>query len=404
MKISQAASTCLLLAQCASAEAVMDCSKHVRPVHECEESTAISIYDTNPESPDGKHICFIKYSGIVRDGHTGAPVRTDVMIKNRETEQSRKIYEASCNNHNGVNAIWINDSLLAFQVGMFKDFVIYDINTNKSVFGLIDGELGHKSFGNILFFSICNSRRQTIDSSLPPLPQEREGIHMMDCLTGKTTLVAAKADIIGAFASQNPAVPETEAKILHVEPNPANDKIMFDYRYPLPADGGWESIHGFVFADGTGIRWVKERPMHVVWFDNADMFGVDTGDPEKNIYRYDLSGNRLELLGGRSTHVGASPDRQWYIGESSFYEPEEDGFTRVHLYKRGLKTPFARLAEWKNAKVTWTWVAHANPSFSADGKRAYFIRALDGQDKFEAVTINLGEIAPREEARRQNRQ
>jgi hypothetical protein len=380
------------MAQCVHAEAMFDYSKHVRPVHQCNQSTAISIYDTSPESPDGKHICFIKYSEVVRDGHRGVPVMTDVMIQNRETGQTRKIYQASCNNHNGVNAIWINNSLIAFQVGMFKDFVLWDINTNKSVFGLIEGELGHKSFGNILYFSICNSRRLTIDDTRTPLVPEREGIHRLDCLTGEITRVVGKAELIEAFAAQNPTVPKTEAKILHVESNPANDKIMFDYRYPLPADKGWESIHGFVFANGIGIRWVKERPMHAVWFDDTDMFGVDTHDPEKNFYRYDLLGKKLEMLGGRSTHVGASPDRQWYIGESAFYEPEQDGFTRVYLYKRGRKEPYALLAEWQNAKITWTWVAHVNPSYSSDGDRAYFIRASDQEDKFEAVMINFAEI------------
>ena len=47
------------------------------------------------------------------------------------------------------------------------------------------------------------------------------------------------------------------------------------------------------------------------------------------------------------------------------------------------------LSAWKNEKITWWWVAHVNPSFSADGKRLYFIRAVEGQDKFEAVYINL---------------
>ncbi|MEX2045449.1 MAG: hypothetical protein WD941_08865 [Opitutus sp.] len=49
----------------------------------------------------------------------------------------------------------------------------------------------------------------------------------------------------------------------------------------------------------------------------------------------------------------------------------------------------ALLSEWKNGKISWAWVAHANPSFSADGKRIYFIRASDREDKFEAVWLEL---------------
>jgi hypothetical protein len=187
-------------------------------------------------------------------------------------------------------------------------------------------------------------------------------------------------------------VTANEAKILHIEPNPTNDKIMFDYRHQSHSNEGWEELHGFMYADGSSIRWVKERPMHVVWFDNITMFGVDTTDPEKKIFRYDLYGKKLEMLGGTSTHVGTSPDREWYIGESAYYQPEEDGFTRVYLYKRGEKEPYALLAEWKNTKITWNWVAHVNPSFSADGKRTYFNRASSTEDKFEAVSINLADL------------
>ena len=377
-----------------NAQAQLDYSKYAQPLYKGKESTTLGIYDTNPESPDGTHVCYIKYPEIVRGGHLGMPVNANVMLENRMTGATREIFEVSCNNHNGANAIWISDSLLAFQVNDFKDFVVYDIEANRSVFGLVQGEIGHKSFGNLLFFSVCNARLQVYDKTRPPYPTEREGIYFLDCISGKTTLVTRKADITKAFSDQNKEVSKIETKILHVDPNSKNEKIMFDYRYRSNPAESWVSLHGFVHADGSGIRWIRERPMHVIWFDDDSMLGVDTGDREHRIHRYDLNGKKLEMLGGTSTHVGASPDREWYIGESGFYEPEEDGLTRVYLYKRGIDKPYALLSEWNNTKVTWTWVAHANPSFSSDGKRVYFIRASNSEDRFEAVYINLAEVGP----------
>jgi hypothetical protein len=288
--------------------------------------------------------------------------------------------------------MWVNDSLLAFQVNDFKDFVIYNILSNRSVFGLIEGELGHKSFGNLLFFSVCNARLLVYDKSRMLYPSGRQGIYSLNCITGEIVLAARKNDIIETFAAQNPNVSKNETKILHVEPNPQNDKIIFDYRYRGDSTTAWISLHGFAYANGMGIRWIKERPMHVVWFDNNSMFGVDTEDREHKIYRYDLFGEKLEMLGGTSTHVGASPNREWYVGESDFYKPEKDGFTRVYLYKRGEKQPYALLSEWNNTKITWTWVAHVNPSFSTDGKRIYFIQTSNYEDRYEAVFINLAEL------------
>jgi hypothetical protein len=372
--------------------AQLDYSKYIKQVYNGKESTALSIYDTNPESPDGKYICFIKYPEIVQGGHLGMPVKANVMLKNRTTGNTRMIFEVSCNNHNGVNAIWINDSLLAFQVNDFKDFIVYNTQSHRSVFGLIQGEIGHKSFGNLLFFSVCNARLLVYDKTRTLYKSEREGIYSLNCVTGEIGMVVRKDDIIEAFVAQNPNVSKNETKILHIDPNPQNDKIMFDYRYRSDSTKGWISLHGFVYANGTGIRWIKERPMHVVWFDNNSMFGVDTEDREHQIYRYDLYGEKLEMLGGTSTHVGASPNREWYVGESAFYKPEEDGFTRVYLYKRGERKPYALLSEWNNTKITWTWVAHVNPSFSTDGKRVYFIRASNSEDRYEAVFINLAEV------------
>lgn len=370
----------------------IDFTQYVKKIYEGEESTALSIYDANPESPDGKFVSFVRYDKIAEGGHSGPVVQADIMIKNNITGESWQIYKVWCNNHNGANALWINDSLITFQVNHLKDFVIYNVLSNKLLFKPINGELGHKSFGNILFYSICNSRLRTLDKTRKPYPAKKEGLFTINCINGEKKRVVKKTDIIDALIKQNPEITGEGAAILHVEPNADNSSILFDYRYVKDIKEGTEEMQGFVNADGSSIRWVKERPMHVVWFDNSNMFGVDTKDTEKKIYRYDLFGKKVELLGGTSTHVGGSPDRDWYIGESGYYGPEKDGFTRVYLYKRGKKEPFALLSEWSNSKITWKWVAHVNPSFSEDGHRAYFIRASNDKDKYDAVYIDLSNI------------
>jgi hypothetical protein len=232
----------------------------------------------------------------VQGGHSGKAGKADVIIKDRKTGNSRKIYEVTCTNHNGANAIWVNDSLISFMVNHLQDFAVYNIISDQSVFGLVKGELGHKSFGNILVYTKCNGRLLGPDKNRSPFDAEEEGIHSLNCISGEKNQFVKKIDIITAFKSQNPNVTKNEARILHVEPSPLNDKIMYDYRHPRNPDNRWEELHGFVFADGSGIRWVKERPMHVVWFGNDSMFGVDTKDPEKKIYKYDLFGEKMEML------------------------------------------------------------------------------------------------------------
>jgi len=379
----------ILFCTCAfspESKAQINLTSLVNPVYTGKESTAFSIYDVNPESPDGKYICFTRYQTIVQGGHGGPAAKANIMIQERLTGKTRKIYEVTCTNHNGANAVWVNDTIVAFHVNHLKDFAVYNVLRQKSMFGLISGELPHKSFNNSLVYTVCSSRLYEIDTTRTKYSPSEEGIYQLNCLTGKKKMIVAKSEIVKTFIAQNQEITGNRATILHVEPNPKGDKILFDYRH---FKGQKYELQGFVNADGTGIRWVPVRPMHVVWFDNNSMMGVDTSDPEKRIYQFDLQGNRKEMLGGTSTHVGGSPNRKWYVAESAYYVPENDGFTRVYLYRRGEVKPYALLAESNNSKIIWQWVAHLDSSFSADGKRVYFVRAVDNADKFEAVSIDL---------------
>ena len=364
----------------------IDLTKHVKSLHNGNESTSLSIYDTNPESPDGKHICYIHYSGIVQGGHNSGVIKSDVMIKNRLTGDTKKISEIRTDNHNGANTFWIDNTKIAYMGHYLHYFEVYDIKKNKLLYGPVKGELGHKSFQGKIFFSACNLRLLTPNKFREKFNVNAEGIYCLNVKSGDIKLVVSKKDIHIAFLKQNSHVTDKAIEILHVEPSPDNKSIFFDFRQQ-----GVGSLHGYVKADGTGVRWVQVRPMHVVWYDNTTMLGVKTDNPEKKIFRFDTKGNPLEMLGGTSTHVGASPDRNWYVGESAYYGPEEDGYTRVYLYQKGVREPVAILAEWKNSKITWKWVAHVNPSFSFDGKRIYFIRASDIEDKFEAVYLEISE-------------
>jgi len=371
-------------------QAQRDLSPWVRPVYEGGESTALSIFDTSPESPDGTYLMFVRYPAIVQGGHAGPEVMAEVMVKNRKSGALKKITEAQVTNHNGSNAFWVGDTLLASMVAHQKTFEVFNVVTGKSLFGKIEGELGHKAAGKYIFFSRCNGRRMARHPEREPYRKKEEGLWRLDVSDGTLKQLISKKKIIKAFVKQNPEITGNEVNLLHVDPNLRGDKILFDYRHKkTPESKRHEQLQGFVNADGSGARWVPKRPMHVVWYDNASMLGVDVDDPQKKIYRYDLWGKELELLAGKACHLGVSPDRQWYGGEGGYYRPEADGFTRAYLYKKGQAQAVGILSAWANEKITWWWVAHVNPSFSADSQRMYFIRAVEGTDKFEAAVLDL---------------
>jgi len=155
-----------------------DLSPWIKSVYQEEGSTALSIFDTNPESPNGEKVAFVYYPEIVQAGHQGPEVEAIVMVKNRKSNQVKEICKTWVTNHNGSNAFWVNDSLLATQVAHQKTFEVFDIVSGRSLFGKIEGELGHKVTGNCIFFSRCNSRRMARHPERIPYPKKEEGLCM----------------------------------------------------------------------------------------------------------------------------------------------------------------------------------------------------------------------------------
>jgi hypothetical protein len=364
-----------------------------RPLIDGEQSTILSIYDTSPESPDGAFLCYTRYQHLVRGGHRDGTVDVDVIVRDRRSGAERVLGTANATNHNGVNAVWINGRCLAWQQQYLHRLTVSDVVIGETLFGPIKGELPHKSFHGQLYFTACNNRLLFPDPTREPFVEAEEGIYRLDCRSGAIQAVVSKRRIADAFRKQYADLgPYESITILHLEPNATGDRLLFDFRHLRASNGRKENLQGIVDADGSNVRHIPVRPMHVVWDDEWSMLGVDTADPDKRIYRWSLDGRRLELLAGTATHVGVSPDRQWLVGEGGYYAPEADGFTRVYLYARGSDQPLALLDEWRNDLVTWRWVAHVNPAFSSDGSRLYYIRAHHDSERCQAVCMTLDDI------------
>lgn len=385
-------SVVLYIVMCYSCFAQVDLSNHVKRVYEGEKSTTLSIFNTNPESPNGRYLAYLKYKEIVKGDHRGPEVEAYLMIKERETAKTTEIATVHTTNHNGANALWVNDTLITCQIEHLQDFEIFNVKSGNSIHGRIRGELGHDARNNLIYFSRSNERLMELHKNRKPFNTSEEGIWTLDIISGKERQIVGLHKVENVFKQQNPDINNDRVQLLHVTPSPNGSKILFDYRhFKNPDDKKRKQLKGYVNLDGTDLRWVPKRPIHLVWLDENSFTGIDLQDDKKYVKRYDTYGNFIEISAGSSCHLGVSPDNQWLSGEFGYYWHEKDGFTRVYLYKNKETTPTAILAKWQKAKITWKWKAYVNPSFSSDGERIYFIRAVDGEDKFEAVYINLKE-------------
>ena len=371
-----------------SQSTILAISYKVKSVTNDPGSSCLSIFNTNPESSNGKFLAYCYYPQIVEGGHQGPCVVAEVRIRNLRTNTEKLLTKAIVTNHNGAHAVWVNKSSIAVETILQREFELYDVQSGKSLFGKIAGEVPHQSYSKKTFFSRCNNRAKEIDNKHDVFNQEEEGIWVLNLKSGKINLLITKDAIVNAFKNQNKTVTSNNVHLLHIEPNFSNTIISFDFRHtPLGAKDRIE-LHGLFFCKTKKVKWIPVRPMHCVWYNNNFLMGVDTFDSLKSIWKYNFDGKKVEQLAGSACHIGASPDRSLYAGEKGYYGPDKDGKTRLCLYRKGNVTQFEVIDEWTNNKITWKWVAHVNPSFSADGKRLYYVRALEN-DKFEAMCVTI---------------
>jgi hypothetical protein len=187
-------------------------------------------------------------------------------------------------------------------------------------------------------------------------------------------------------------------EVTHIQPSPDGRRMLFRF------GGGVGGRMGCIrLSDGRGLTvFPGEKPMHFLWYDNETAMGVNWGftpadhkprDPEtfqkasrRHWYqRFAIDGGVLETLAGPITHGAAAPNRQWYVGETADYGVSP---IRLALYRKGSTEPAAILMDHAFAEMTWKKRAHVNPSFSQNGRRVYFFRAVSN-DRVKASFVEV---------------
>ena len=342
------------------------------PIYDGPESTALSIYGTSPESPDGQRICYVRYRELSgRDWQSRADA--ELWVCDRDLTNHRKLFAVNVHNHNGANAMWIDNARVAFESA--SGIHVLNVDTGEVVRGPIAGHIGNDAHDHKMLFAPGGGAGTNSAVS-------ERGIYELDCDTGKIRQIISSAKIAEFLTEKLGEEYTPRIGLAHLQFSPDGRRISFRLGRRRVAT---------VRSDGTGLTiFPGEKPMHFLWYDSntfmgAD-FGVRDGKPNNHEYRrWTPDGRFTETLAGPITHGAASPDRQWYAGESTSYDGKP---IRLVLYRRGRTQPMATLMEHSFDYVTWQLRAHVNPSFSRDGKRVYFLQAVSNE-KFRAVYVDM---------------
>jgi Tol biopolymer transport system component len=315
-----------------------------------DATTSWGYYGVTPESPDEKRLCYALYpepTGLVDD--VKYPVNpAELWVCNMDGTGHRRLFKGNHPVHNGLMQSWVDDKHIVFASD--GDTYIINADTGKIAFGPFEGfSPGHYALsGKVLMYQRRN-------------PTKPRGIYEFDTATGKMRLAVPYDKYIG-----------------HVQCSTDGKTILFKNKdnnnnYLVVVDIESESLK---ILPG-------EKPMHFQWFDEQSLFGSAVPrvigrdinkHPLHEMYRWNLDGEIIEYLAGHGCHGAARSDGKYLAGESWY---GSDPIV-LRLYARGRRDSLHTIFSHNFVLPTWrSGRHHVNPSFSRDGMRLYYKKAVN---------------------------
>ncbi|MFO7956501.1 MAG: hypothetical protein R6X33_05335 [Candidatus Brocadiia bacterium] len=350
------------------------------PLHDGPGTTLLSWNGTCPESPCGQRVAYFRMP--VRAAESSQSFTGEIWLCDADLTGHRKLFEIEMRcagfQHNGGNATWVDDGRLAFRgtAGPMETIFVVDAESGELLHEPIHGGIGHYAVKGKVPFS-TTAAESTANAAYPAI--DEAGIYALNCDTGSVEKIVATEDVLGFVRSAGYTPTEETPNISHVMLNADADRVMA--RWDL------EECKAIISCDPGGGNWkiIPDKPLHQLWFDEETYVAVyrETG----HIHRYAQDGTKLGLLAGPANHFDVSPDKQWLVTDPAYWQTP----ITIRLYRRGEATPAATLASHELEYPTWELRAHANPVFSRDGRRIYFLYPVS-ETRVKAVRADIGRL------------
>ncbi len=330
------------------------------------EDAVISYFHQFPDSPDGKKLVFTIFK---------PNKKMDVVVKDLATEQFFTINTVNgSQRHVGTYAIWIDNETLAYNSN--QDNIIY-------VHNIYSGELDQYEGSQLSDYSAVNNK---ILFKSTGNEEEEKHVYELDLNIKTVSSLININDVKHLAEEMGTKIPLEGWNFDHPYWSPNAQRIMFQIKAKIKSKRGVtkkrEAYYLFANADGSNIRFMGPKPMHIQWWDNESIFGFETGNNIHHLNRHDLFGKIIEDdVAGHGNHGSISPDRQWIVTDN-WYQSDP---IQVFLYRKGSVNPTKVLFQQPNVvngKNFWDVHSHIHPAFSRDGKKVYFNgMAQDGLSK-----------------------
>lgn len=344
-----------------------------------DQYASFGIYNVSPESPDGSRIAYVVYDYYPDPNRLVAPVSLwvcDRDLKNRR--MVKRLEDVTCN-HNGAGQIWVdNDSIAYSGTHIYKvngrylkrSVRVVNVDTGKVEHGPFSGGWVGDSHGGKVLFHI-----QDHDTNLG-----KRGLYELNTKTGDVKLLFTPEQFEKYKDQWTGSDDPAGWFFAHAQYSADGTHLSFTVR----TRGTQGRQHLFSCrADGSDlIQWGPDKPMHFHWFDEATIWGSDSevndGQPDNQFCRrWSRNKTFIETLAGPGCHTAAGPGRKMFAGET-WYGTDT---IELYIYRRGETKPAATVFSHPFSEITWQGRGHVNPSFSRDGKRIYYNRAVSNELK-----------------------
>lgn len=334
-----------------------------------DATTLWGYYGVTPESPDEKRLCYARFPGVIDlpgpEKYTVRPV--ELWVCNMDGSGHKMLFKGNDPAHNGMQQSWVDNDRIVFSDK--EGAYIINANTGTIEFGLYKGlTVGHfAQNGKVLLVQNSDSTRD-------------KGLYELDIATGAMRL----------------ALPDDKS-ISHAQYSPSGLKVAVKY-------SNLKNLAVVNLKSGEiKVLPGRQKPMHFQWFDNQSFFGYSDAnvvgiDTSKHIihemYRWNLDGQIIEHLSGQGCHGAARFDGKYFAGESWY---NSDPIV-LRLYSRGQRKALVDIFSHSFVELTWEHGGrnHVNPSFSRDGMRLYYNKAVNRNTSYAFSYDLTGLVSPPE--------
>ncbi|MCF8380777.1 MAG: hypothetical protein K9H49_14480 [Bacteroidales bacterium] len=209
-------------------------------------SSALSYYNTSPESPDGRLIAYTRFLSMPQEERS-EKVPAEIWVCNADLTNHKKIVEInSLTVHNGANVQWLNNNSFAFQDDSVR---VVDVQGNQLI-DPIDGEIGHKTLNGKLLYS-SEDKETGLSTIYEYIVQNNKIIKLADAIYFKEVVDLFPSDELREVA---------DMRILHLQYNHDGSKIAF--RMDIgPRNEKYNHLIN-MNIDGNDIHFFGPKPMH----------------------------------------------------------------------------------------------------------------------------------------------